>query len=78
MVPRPEARTPCTVIRKHGDTLLNGGQIELLGGTLEPSPSDPRQINLTRAADRIAAVLDLLRLHKGNALVLGGGADQFM
>jgi hypothetical protein len=54
--------------------LTSADAVIMLGGTLEPSPSDPRRINLTRAADRIVAAVDLLRLHKGNALVLGGGA----
>ncbi len=50
--------------------------VVMLGGTLEPSPSDPRHINLTHAADRIIAAVDLLRLHKANALVLAGGTAQ--
>ena len=54
--------------------LTSADAVIMLGGTLEPSPSDPRQINLTRAADRIMAAVDLMRLHKANALVLGGGA----
>jgi uncharacterized SAM-binding protein YcdF (DUF218 family) len=46
--------------------------VVMLGGAHRPSPPDTFGLDLTPAADRIVTALELMRLGKGQALVLGG------
>ncbi|MHB8522876.1 MAG: YdcF family protein [Limisphaerales bacterium] len=48
--------------------------VVMLGGAHQPSHYDVFGIDLTAASDRIITAVELMRQHKGGALVLGGGA----
>jgi len=50
--------------------------VVLLGGTHDISLNDPMGFNLKSAADRILTALELVRLKKGGALVIGGRSQE--
>jgi uncharacterized SAM-binding protein YcdF (DUF218 family) len=56
------------------DALPASDAIVMLGGGIEPSASEPTGLHLTRAADRVFAALELIRLGKAPVLVCGGSA----
>ena len=47
--------------------------IVMLGGTIEVSPAEARGFNFVSTVDRLLTAVDLMRLGKGKALVIGGG-----
>jgi uncharacterized SAM-binding protein YcdF (DUF218 family) len=50
--------------------------VVMLGGVLAPSPNDPFGFEFKDAADRVMVAVELMRLEKGRALVLGGGGPR--
>jgi uncharacterized SAM-binding protein YcdF (DUF218 family) len=51
--------------------------IVVLGGAVEPSLYEVGQVHLTRAGDRLAMAIELLRHEKAGVIVIGGGGAQF-
>jgi uncharacterized SAM-binding protein YcdF (DUF218 family) len=53
-------------------TVPPGDAVVMLGGTHRRSPNDAFGLDLTPCADRVVMAVELVRLGKGRALVLGG------
>ncbi len=59
------------------DTLPQADAVVMLGGCLDPAPNEVAGLHLTKAADRIVAALELIRLGKSPVLICGGaGAER--
>jgi uncharacterized SAM-binding protein YcdF (DUF218 family) len=54
-----------------------GDAVVLLGGGTEPSRYEANGIHFTPAGDRLNMALEMMRLRKAPALVLGGGGSDF-
>jgi uncharacterized SAM-binding protein YcdF (DUF218 family) len=59
------------------EELKSGDAIVLLGGGVEPSRYEAGGLHFTLAGDRLNMALDMARLRKAPALVLGGGGCVF-